>query len=43
MVQSEIVLNDWARQQGGANYAALPVESRARQIEQETEKTAAFA
>jgi len=27
--QSEIVLNDWAREQGAANYAALPAESRA--------------
>jgi nitric oxide reductase subunit B len=27
--QSEIILNDWAREQGAANYAALPAESRA--------------
>jgi len=27
--QSEIVLNDWARERGAANYAALPAESRA--------------
>jgi nitric oxide reductase subunit B len=27
--QSVIVLNDWAREQGAANYAALPAESRA--------------
>ncbi len=27
--QSVIVLDDWAREQGAANYAALPVESRA--------------
>jgi nitric oxide reductase subunit B len=37
--QSEIILNDWAREQGFANYAALPAESRAALQERLTELT----